>query len=307
MPARCRIFSIPSRFPAEPERSAASSDRKSETRSISIIRALDRRLLVGARGARETAISLAAAFDRAQDFIYIETPALDHHEHGPDDDRLDLLQHLIDRLGDRRGLRVVLCVPSLLGPGTPKKLKTVRDAELLAAIKDLREAAGDRIAVFSPGVGAGRALRLATTTVVVDDVFVTTGTTHLWRRGLTFDSSLSAAVFDERLVDGRPLEVRRFRRQLLADRLGLVETRLPDDPDELVRAIRVLDETAPSDDLGTRPSQRRSAIPIVAPDPAPTNIDIDTWNPDGSRGDLDLGVLLGAVALTDPEHAVIDD
>ena len=273
----------------------------------SITRALDRRLLVGTHGAQEVALSLAAALDRAQDLVYVETPGLDHRAHGSDDDRLDLIQHLLDRLDERRGLRVILCVPSRLGPGTPKKLQAVRDSELLTAIKDLRAAAGDRIAVFSPGVGAGRALRLATTTVIVDDVYALTGTTHLWRRGLTFDSSLAAAVFDERLVDGRPQEVRAFRHQLLADRLGLVETRLPDDPEELVRAIRVLDETAPSDDFGTKPSQRRSTIPIITPDPEPTNVDVDTWNPDGSRGDLDLAVLLAAIALTDPEHAAIDD
>ena len=187
----------------------------------SLTRALDRRLLVGARGAREAALALAAAFDRAQDFVYIETPALDHREHGPDDDRLDLLGRLIDRLSARRGLRVIICAPSRLGPGTPKKLQAIRDAELLTAIADLRAAAPDRIAMFSPGVGAGRALRLATTTVIVDDVFALAGTTHLWRRGLTFDSSLAAAMFDERLIDGRPLEVSTFRRQLIADRLGL--------------------------------------------------------------------------------------
>ena len=273
----------------------------------SITRALDRRLLVGQRGAREAAFAIASAFDRAQDFVYIETPALDHREHGPDDDRLNFLGKLIDRLGTRKGLRVIICTPSRLGPGTPRKLQAIRDFTLLAAINDLRAAATDRIAVFSPGVGAGRALRLATTTVIVDDVFAVTGTTHLWRRGLTFDSSLAAAVFDERLVEGRPQEIRGFRRQLLADRLGVPTSRLPDDPDELVRAIRQLDETAPADDFGTRPSQRRSAIPIIAPDPTPTETDIDTWDPDGSRGDLDLAALLGALALTDPDHAVIDD
>jgi hypothetical protein len=272
-----------------------------------ITRALDRRLLVGQRGAREAAFSIAAAFGRAQDLVYIETPALDRRAHGPDDDRLDLLGTLIDRLGVKKGLRVIICTPARLAFRAPKKLQAIRDFTLLAAINELRAVAADRIAVFSPGVGAGRALRMATTTVVVDDVFSVTGTTHLWRRGLTFDSSLAAAVFDERLSDGRPQEVRGFRRQLLADRLGVPFRRLPDDPDELVRAIRQLDETAPADEFGTRPSQRRSAIPILAPDPTPTDTDVDTWNPDGSRGDLDLAALLGVLALTDPDHAIVDD
>jgi hypothetical protein len=59
--------------------------------------------------------------------------------------------------------------------------------------------------------------------------------------------------------------------------------------------------------FGSRPNQRRSAIAIVAPDPTPTDTDVDTWNLDGSRGDLDLAALLAALALTDPDHAIIDN
>lgn len=81
--------------------------------------------------------------------------------------------------------------------------------------------AADRLAVFSPGAGAGRAIRFASMSVVVDDAFALTGTTHLSRRGLRWDSSLEASVFDERLVDGRPQDVRGFRIQLVGDRLGV--------------------------------------------------------------------------------------
>ncbi|MEI6226592.1 MAG: hypothetical protein WCS72_17750, partial [Deltaproteobacteria bacterium] len=43
----------------------------------SVVRALDRRLQVGDRGAREVATSLVAAFGRARDLVYVETPAVD--------------------------------------------------------------------------------------------------------------------------------------------------------------------------------------------------------------------------------------
>lgn len=267
----------------------------------SITRALDRRLQVGAFGAREAAVALAAAFARAQDLVYIETPALDNLSYGSDPDQVNLWSQLIARVGQRKGLQVVVCVPTLLAPGTPRMLQGVRDAALLGALDAMRAAAPDRFAAFSPGAGAGRALRLATTTVVVDDAFALTGTTHLWRRGLTYDSSLAAAVFDERVVDGRPQEVRNFRIRLLADRLGLPVTRVPDDAAELVRAIRQFDE---------RGSVRLSATAIQRPDPLPTDEDQNTWNPDGARSDLTLAAIAAlfaaAVALTDVDHAIIE-
>jgi hypothetical protein len=138
----------------------------------------------------------------------------------------------------------------------------------------------DRFALFSPGAGAGRSVRFASTSVIVDDAFAFTGTTHLWRRGLTFDSSIAAAVFDERLVDGRPQEIRTFRRRLLAGRLGLQETKIPDDPGELVGAIRDLDLTS---------SFRLAARPILPParivptDDYPKDGDRAVWDPDGVR------------------------
>ena len=46
---------------------------------------------------------------------------------------------------------------------------------------------------------------------------------------------------------------------------------------------------------------------MLAPDPTPSLVDVDTWNPDGARGDLDLAVLLGALALTGPDNATVDD
>jgi len=145
-------------------------------------------------------------------------------------------------------------------------------------------------------------IRFASTSVIIDDAFALTGTTHLWRRGLSWDSSLAAAVFDERLTDGRPQDVRGFRIQLMADRLGLPATRVPDDPAELVSAIRALDE---------RGSDRLSARPILRPEPPPPpNADIDTWNPDGTASGLSLSsiatLFAAAVALTDTDHAIVE-
>jgi hypothetical protein len=158
--------------------------------------------------------------------------------------------------------------------------------------------------VFSPGVGAGRALRLASSSVVVDDAYALTGSTHLSRRGLSWDSSLAAAVFDENLVDGRPVDVLNFRNQLLADRLGIPLAAVPIDPDELVRAIL---------DFDARGSARLSSVQLVPPVLAPTAVDYAVWLPDGSMTSAELSDLPGwttlfasATALTDLEHAMPD-
>ena len=246
-------------------------------------------------------IALLAAINRAQDLVYIETPSVDNLVIDSSGENLQLWQALINRMNTRKGLRVVLCVPTLLAPGTPRMLQEVRNHCLMSAVDAVRNAAPDRFAVFSPGVSAGRALRFTSTSVVVDDAIAITGSTHLTRRGLSWDSSLAAAVFDEQIRDSRPQDVINFRTQLLADRLGIPATRLPSDPAELVKAVR---------DLDARGSERLSTTPIVRPATTPSNGDIDAFNPDGSASGLTLtsvATLFAAmVALTDTDHAILE-
>ena len=241
----------------------------------SVVRALDRRLLAAARGLQEGATSLLAAFARAEDFVYLETPAFDGTEFGNSDDLRSLLSALTQRLSDRRALQVILCVPIDPLPGTPKALWRVRNALLLDAINTLRTAAGvERVAVFSPNAGVGRTVRLAATTVIVDDAYVMTGTTHLWRRGLTFDASIAISLFDEQLQAGLPSQIQRFSQELIAERLGLATPSLvPEDAVERTQAIR---------QLANRSGNRLAVQPISEPDPDPSDTDKAMWNRDGS-------------------------
>ncbi len=66
--------------------------------ATSVQRALNRRLLGAGRGYREGATALAASFARAQDFVYIETPALDALAIGKDDATLNVWQVLVTRV-----------------------------------------------------------------------------------------------------------------------------------------------------------------------------------------------------------------
>ena len=81
-------------------------------------------------------------------------------------------------------------------------------------------------------------------------------------------------MFDERLTNGRPAEVVAFRRALIAGRLGLSLPLLPEDPEQLVRAVGQL--SARGGGLRFAPEA------IEVPDPVPSDADVRAWNPDGS-------------------------
>lgn len=247
-----------------------------DAQATSVSRAIDRRVLAAARGLREAATSMLAGIKRAEDFVYLETPALDNLSFGATDDTLDLFGALRTRMGERPGLRVILCLPVHSMPGVPNGYIAVRDSLVIKSIAALRTGTGAsaRLAVFSPSAGPGRTLRLASTTLIVDDAYALTGTTHAWRRGLSFDSSLAVAAFDEVLDEGRPAEVRKFRRALLSGRLGLSPNLLPDDPEDLVQAVQTLASRGGGARLATDAT--------VAPTPAPTSTDNDIWDRDGS-------------------------
>jgi hypothetical protein len=253
----------------------------------SMARALDRRVRVAARGVREARISLVRAIQRAEDLVYIETPALDS-EPLLGDPELDLdpdlspWAALLARLDAVPALRALVCVPVHLMPGTPTRLGKLRD-ELLAA----HTGAGERLVFFSPAAGPGRSLRLASTTMIVDDVYGITGTTRLWRRGQTFDSSVAVAAFDEELVDDGSRELRDVRRRLVAGRLGLGLSQLPDEPAALTQAIRR---------LAAQGGRSRTVVtPLETPAEPTGSVTRAAWNPDGSPGtSFDVLARLGA-------------
>ncbi|WP_300080732.1 hypothetical protein [Propioniciclava sp.] len=266
--------------------------------AASVVRAVSRRMLGARSGYREALQAMFTAFARAEDYIYLETPAMDYEfVASGTDDVLRLWQALIDRAAENLALQVVVCLPVTLAPGTPAKLQRVRDKGVLAALAALRTAAGERLAVFTPVTGPGRSLHLDATSVLVDDAWAITGGAHLWRRGLSFDASLAVSAFDERVAGGRPAEVVAFRRALIAGRLGLAANLLPEDPAELVRAIRQL--SARGGGL------RLSPEPIEQPKPAPAESDVAIWNPDGSpvTGFDPLGWLGGLAAEVQAELA----
>ena len=236
-------------------------------------RALARRALAAGFGLQESAVALAAAFARAEDFVYLETPALDVTDIGSGEDILRPLQALVDRLTAQPALHLVACVPVQAFAGAPADYARIRADGLKSALAGFAAAAPGRFASFCPSAGAGRSLRLATTAVIVDDVFALLGSTHLSRRGLSFDSSLSVAVFDEQCERGRGQALANLRRQLVGARLGLPATLVPDEGAALVRAVT---------DLTRRGNFRLTLATLPAADPPVTSADRDLWNRDGT-------------------------
>jgi hypothetical protein len=246
------------------------------------MRAACRRVL-NALGRQEALFALNAAIARAERLIYIETPAIDSEAVDADGAQLAWLDTLTARLTARPGLHVALCVPRELLPGTPAPSNWVRNECWHAALAELLEAGGGRVAVFSPGAGPFSHVRMASTVVVVDDVWALVGNTHLWRRGLSFDSSLAVAVFDEANLFGRGAAVSAFRVQLAADRLGVANTQIPLVGHEFVGSLRRLADGGGAGRLAL------GAIPRASVLERPTATDMLLWNRDGSlSADTDL-------------------
>jgi len=224
-------------------------------------------------GARDFATSFLAAIGRAEDFIYIETPALDM-ETGQGTD-IDIVGALKTRLAARPGLSLLLCLSDDMEASGQEDviLRRVRRHGIKKAVAELKKVAKAQVVAFYPKAGPGRASRIMTTTVIVDDAIMLSGSTHLWRRGLTFDTSLAVALFDENVVNGRPEAVQNARRQLMANMLGLDIALVPLDPTDCREALLRLSEGG-----GLARSDGRALTRRLGSD---NSGEAPIWNPDG--------------------------
>ena len=233
--------------------------------------AVDRMIIKTRDGVRAFSTSLLAAINRAEDFILIETPAIDSLS--ADSGNINLLGAIQALWTNRPNLRVLLCVPEKYLPDQTAKMEVIRKSAIGAALASLRATGGERVQLFSPIAGPGRPAYIATTTVIIDDAVMLSGSAHLWRRGLTFDSALSIGLFDENVVFGRPAAIRAARLQLLANALGLPLNFLPDDPEDCLDAIAQLNENGGGGRVDP------GAYTAVADSNSPSDQAI--WNPDG--------------------------
>jgi hypothetical protein len=78
-----------------------------------------------------------------------------------------------------------------------------------------------RVVIAHPMGVPGRPLVIRTTTVIVDDVWLMTGTSSLSRRGLTFDGANDVVMTDWSLDRGAGSSIRAHRKALMAAHLGV--------------------------------------------------------------------------------------
>ncbi|RSM45739.1 hypothetical protein DMA12_12730 [Amycolatopsis balhimycina DSM 5908] len=187
-------------------------------------------------GRRDAQWALRRALRHARELVYIETPLLASTAPaagGPDDPQaaVDIFTELATRLAEEPRLRVVIMVPRTppFARGyEPWSMYFYAARNALAQV--LQGAAGDlpapgggtrpRVVMAHPAGVPGRPLVIRTTTVIVDDVWMITGTSSLSRRGLTFDGANDVVLADWALDRSAGAAIRAHRRALMGAHLG---------------------------------------------------------------------------------------
>lgn len=186
-------------------------------------------------GNRDALWALRRAFGQARELVYIEGPqfartAIPEDALGPPAAHMiDLAQVLAQRMDAQRSLRVVICI-SREGDFAPGYRGWVRQsiAARNEAVQLLRAVDPERVAVFHPKGFPGRAAHIRSTSVVVDDCWSLVGTSHLRRRGMTFDGAADVVSIPYEMTGARATNLAMFRRDLMARKLGLEPSRAAD-------------------------------------------------------------------------------
>jgi phosphatidylserine/phosphatidylglycerophosphate/cardiolipin synthase-like enzyme len=172
-------------------------------------------------GERSIARAYLKAISRARRLIYLEDQYLWS---------TDVANCFAEALREHPTLRLVAVVPA-----HPDQEGISTIGENLGrerALSILREAAGDRVAVYTPENHAGTPVYVHAKVCVIDDVWASVGSDNLNRRSWTYDSELSCAVVDEErdarephdpggLGDGARVYARDLRLHLAREHLDL--------------------------------------------------------------------------------------
>jgi phosphatidylserine/phosphatidylglycerophosphate/cardiolipin synthase-like enzyme len=145
-----------------------------------------RRFPFAPEGERSVARAYVKALRRARSLVYIEDQFLWS--------RL-VSAPLCQALADSPQLRMILVLPRHPDHERPLAGAAARDARW-AAIRDLVEVGGDRVAVYDLENAAGTPIYVHAKTMIVDDVWAVAGSANLNRRSWTHDSEIACAVLD---------------------------------------------------------------------------------------------------------------
>jgi phosphatidylserine/phosphatidylglycerophosphate/cardiolipin synthase-like enzyme len=212
-------------------------------------------------GERSIARLYEKALRRARSLIYVEDQ---YFWSG------DIARIYEEALARSHELRLIVVVPRHPDRNGTFSGPTTRFGQL-AMMDRLREAGGDRVAVFDLENERGDAIYLHAKTVIVDDTLALIGSDNMNRRSWTHDSELSIAILDEEEDAREPLDpagmgegARRFARdlrlRLWREHLGVETDDGLVDPDEGFKrwrdAARALDAWHDGGREGPRPLGR---------------------------------------------------
>jgi hypothetical protein len=190
---------------------------------------VERRLVTSVFGRHDSEWALSHAIDHAKHFIYLETPGLSSthllynlntNDPVTIDGTHDLLSKLALKLINSPSLRLVLCLPRLTD--YPTRFHNHIQYELKDRQYRLeRDFPLRQVVAFHPLGYPGRPASLATTVMIVDDVWALVGSSTVRRRGLRYDGSTDLVLTDTVYENGSCPSIARFRQQLMANRLGI--------------------------------------------------------------------------------------
>jgi hypothetical protein len=285
------------------------NDALSESTKERLYNEAYREVMSACFGRRDAQWALRGAIRQARRFIYIESPgiAATKGEADADPRAVDLLHEIGQRMNEVPGLHVILCTPKELdyAPGyEPVAAHEVHDRfERIRALPTAKER-NPRVTAFHPIGFPGRSSALEATVVVVDDTWVMVGASAFRRRGLTFDGGSDLVLTDSQLVDGRSPAIGRFRKGLMASRLG-VATPTPGVPgfvpdpnftrlEDGVEAFYLVREMLQAGGLGKIDRLWNGLRPGVKPIP-PDSISPNLANPEGSTFPLSEALSLAVL------------
>lgn len=283
--------------PAPPE--PAKEDSAEQRMAVE----LEREITSVFYGRRDAQWALKSALQTARHFIYIETPgfcstsAAIFAEYAA-----DLILLLKTQLGSRPGLRLILCVPKV--PDFAPGYEGMSSYEVLNRLSLIKGKTGaspvtplppSQTVLFHPIGFPGRYSRVETNVVIIDDSWAMIGGATFRRRGVTFDGSSDLVLTDTLLENGRSPSIRDFRRNLLANRLGI-------EPDsthpsfvalsEALTAFNFVRDVVVAGGLGDVSPVWDGTTPGL--DPA-TPLTVDQANPEGREFDFATAVIIAAL------------
>jgi hypothetical protein len=265
-------------------------------------------------GRREAQWSLQSAIQAARHLIYIETPGFCSTAVLPTAPgsslsgyAADLIATLKAQLTSRPGLRLIICVPKNpdFAPGyegmssyeVQDRLKVVQgDSTASPPITPLPPS---RAVTFHPIGFPGRFSRVETNVVIIDDTWAMIGGSSMRRRGLTFDGSSDLVVTDTLVENGRSAAIRDFRRNLMANRLGIpIDSTKPSYValSEAATAFRLVGDALAAGGLGDISPVWDGTVPTAPGVTLATPLPPNQANPDGRDLDYATALLINALS-----------